>query len=284
MGCPNCTRSPGVVGGHVEHRLGQAQGEGGDRDTTHLQRPQELAQPHVGVPDQLLGRDPHVVEVQLTGIEPPPTDSAHLGPHRETRRVPLHDEARVARRPVRCVVGTCQQGHAEGHVGSGVGDERLPPVDRPPTVSGVRPGLDAAGVGAGVRLGQAEGAEGSPLGERPQPPLALRGVPEQVQRQRADGDVCLQGRRHRLVGQPDLLHGRDEPDRRHPDPAPFLWDQHAEQAECSHLPQQVGRAACLLPRLWRPRGDLVPREIAAQPDQRTLGLAQGEVHPAHPMD
>ena len=72
-------------------------------------------------------------------------------------------------------------------------------------------------------------------------------VAEEVERQRADGDVRLPGRGHGLVGQPDLLHGGDEADRRHADPAPLLGDQHAEQAELPHLAQQVGRAARLLP-------------------------------------
>ena len=104
----------------------------------------------------------------------------------------------------------------------------------------------------------------APFGQRPQPALALRVVAEQVERQRADRHVRLPRRRHRLVGQADLLHRGDEADRRHADAAPLLGDQHAEQAELAHLPEQVGRAPRLLPRLGRAVGDLLLREVAAQ--------------------
>ena len=171
-----------------------------------------------------------------------------------------------------------QQRHAEGHVGAGVGDERLLAVDHPAAVAPLGPGADAAGVGTGVGLGQAEGPERPALGQRSQPALPLLVVAEQEEGQRPDRHVGLPGRGHRLVGQADLLHGGDEADRGHPDPAPLLGDQHAEQPQLAHLPQEVGRADRVLPRLGRSGRDLVLREVAAEPDQVALGLGQGEVH------
>ena len=152
-----------------------------------------------------------------------------------------------------------------------------PLISQPPSRRSARV-RDPAGVGAGVGLGQPERAEGAALGQRPQPSLPLRVVAEQVQRQRADGHVGLPGGGHRLVGQADLLHGGDEADRRHADPAPLLGDQHAEQAQRAHLPEQVGRAPRLLPRQRGARRDLLLGEVAAQPDQVAFGFGEREVH------
>src|SRR4029079_9891083 len=69
-----------------------------------------------------------------------------------------------------------------------------------------------------------------------------------------------------------------EPDRRHPDPAPLLGDEHAEEPELAHLAEQVGRADGALPRLRRPAGDLLGRELAAQLGEVVLTLGQGEIH------
>ena len=135
-----------------------------------------------------------------------------------------------------------QQRHAEGHVGAGVGDERLPAVDHPAAVAPLGPGADAAGVGTGVGLGQAEGAERPALRQRSEPALPLLVVAEQEERQRPDRHVGLPRRGHRLVGQAELLHGGDEADGGHADAAPLLGDQHAEQAQRAHLAEQVGGA------------------------------------------
>ena len=83
---------------------------------------------------------------------------------------------------------------------------------------------------------------------------------------------------HRLVGQADLLHGRDEADRRHADPAPLLGDEDAEQAELAHLAEEIGRAARLLPGPRRPGRDLPLREVAAECGEVPLRLAEREVH------
>ena len=233
----------GVVEGEVEHGLGEAERQRGDGDAADLERPQELAEAEVRVADEVLVGDPHVVEVQLAGVEALPPDAPHLRAHREPGRVLLDDEAWRS-----FVPGAGEQGDAEGHVGAGVGDERLAAVDQPAAVAPLGPGADAPGVGAGVGLGEAEGAERPALGQRPQPALALLVVAEQEQRQRADRDVRLPRGGHRLVGEADLLHGGDEADRGHADAAPLLGDEHAEQAELAHLAEQVGRAARLLPR------------------------------------
>ena len=158
-----------------------------------------------------------------------------------------------------------------------------PLITQPPSLAHGA-GADAAGVGAGVGFGQAERAEHAAFGQRAQPALTLGVVAEEEERKRSDGDVGLPGRGHRLVGQTDLLHGGDEADGGHADPAPLLGHQHPEEAEGPHFAQQVRRAARLLPGRGRPAGDLVLGEVPAERHQLALGFAQGEIHAVHPMD
>ena len=179
-------------------------------------------------------------------------------------------------KPVTAVHGfrARQQGHAERHVGPGVGDEGLAAVDQPAAVASFGPGPDAAGVGPGVGLGEPERTQRPSLGQRAQPALALVVAPEEEEGQRADGDVGLPGGGDGLVGLADLLHGGDEADGRHADAAPLLGDEHAEQAECAHFAQEVGRAAGLLPGQWRPRGDFALGEVAAEADEVAFGFVE----------
>ena len=269
-----------VVERHVEHRLGQAERQRGDGDAPDFERAEELAEPHRRVAEEMVVRDPDVVEEELPGVEAAPTDAAHLRAHGESGRVLLDDEARKGGRFAADRFGSGQQRDAERHVGAGVRDERLAPVDQPAAVAshGSRP--DAARVGSGVGLGQAERAERASLRERPQPALSLRVRAEEVQRQGADRHVRLPRGSHGLVGEADLLHRRDEADGGHADTAPLLGDQHAEQAQGAHLAQQVGRAARLLPRERGARRDLLLGEVATEPDQIAFRFGQREIHGA----
>ncbi len=174
-----------------------------------------------------------------------------------------------------------EQRHAEGHVRPCVGDEGLPAVQQPPTVPPFGAGADPVCVGACVRLGEPERAERASLGERSQPPLALPVAAEQEQRQGPDGHVRLPRGGQRLVRQPDLLHGRDETDRRHADPAPLLGNEDAEETELAHLAEQIGRTALLFPRPRRAGCDLPLCEVTAESGEVALGLGEREVHGAY---
>ncbi len=77
-----------------------------------------------------------------------------------------------------------------------------------------------------------------------------------------------------LIGPADLLHGGDEADGRHADAAPLLGDQHAEEAECAHFAQEVGRAPGLLPGQRRPWGDFALGEVVAEADEVALGFVE----------
>ena len=82
-----------------------------------------------------------------------------FGPHREALGVP--SPRRSSRTPARRRRGhgARQQRDAERHVGARVGDERLAAVDQPAAVAALGARRDAARVGTGVGLGQAERAQ-----------------------------------------------------------------------------------------------------------------------------
>jgi hypothetical protein len=90
-------------------------------------------------------------------------------------------------------------------------------------------------------------------------------------------DSRSRSRVHRLVGQADLLHRGDEADSRHADPSPLRRDQHAEQAQRTHLAEQVGRTPGLLPRDRGTRGDLLLRELATEAHQIAFRLGEREI-------
>ena len=146
-----------------------------------------------------------------------------------------------------------------------------PLISQPPSRRTARVRMPRASEPASGSV-EPERAERASLGQRSQPPLALRVVAEEVERQRADRHVRLPRRGHRLVGQADLLHRGDEADGRHADAAPLLGDQHAEQAQRAHLAEQVGRAAAPPP---------TPAAHAARsPSARTRGRGRpGRVPP-----
>ncbi len=234
--------------------------------------------PRLGSPTRCSSGHPHVVEEQLARVEALPTDAAHLRPHGEAGGVLLDDERGVGGLGIVVARDAGQQRHAEGHVGPGVGDEGLLAVDQPPAVLGLGPGADAAGVGAGVGLGESEGPEGAALSQRSQPPLALLVVAEQEQGERPDGDVGLPRGGDGLVGEADLLHGGHEAGGGHPDPAPLLGHEHAEQPELAHLAEQVRGAARFVPGQRGAGRDLLLREVATEVGQVLFGFGQGEVH------
>ena len=171
-----------------------------------------------------------------------------------------------------------QQGDAERHVGPCVGDERLAAVDQPAAVAPFGPGADPPCVGTGVGLGEPERAQRPPLGQGPQPALPLLVVPEEEERQRADGDVGLPGGGDGLVGVADLLHGGDEADVDMPIPPHSSGTSMPRRPSCAHFAEEIGRAAGLLPGQRRSGSDLALGEVTAEVDEVLFGLAEREVH------
>ena len=268
MGCPNCTRWPAYVGRHVEHGLGQAERQGGDRDAPDLERAQELAESQVRITEEVIVGHPDVVEVELAGIETAPPDAAHLRSHGEARRVLLDDEARERRGLALGRLDAGQQCHAERHVRARVGDERLATVDQPAAVASFGAGADPACIGTGIGLGEPEGTEHAPLGEWSQPALSLGVVAEQVQRQRADrrrAPATLRPRTGRPARSAPSLRRSRSVDMPIPPHSSGIED--AQESELTHLAEQIGRAARLLPGQRRTTCDLPLREVAAEVDE-----------------
>ncbi len=88
----------------------------------------------------------------------------------------------------------------------------------------------------------------------------------------------------RLVGLAQLLERGDEPDGRHPDAAPLLGHEHAEQAELAHLAQEIGRTFLPLPGRRRADRDLLRGELPTQIDQVPLGFGVREIHAPRLLD
>jgi hypothetical protein len=218
--------------------------------------------------------DEHVVEEQLAGVEGAPADAAQLLAPLVPGRVALDDEAAEPGPAVGVLARAGEHGHAEAHVGAGVGDERLLTVDEPAAVDLLGAGADGRRVRAGAGLGEAERAEGAAFGKWPEPPLLLRVVAVVEHGQAPDRDVGLPGGGDRLVGVAERLHRGDEADGRDVGAAPALRDEQPEEAEVAHPPQDLGGTALLLPVARRVRPDLLVREVTRELLQRGLVLGQ----------
>ena len=174
---------------------------------------------------------------------PSPADAAHLRPHREAGRVLLDDEAgehRAAHRPLRRRCGPSRVTPNDMSVPALEMNALRPLISQPPSWRSARV-RDAACVGTGVGLGESEGAEHPTLGERA---AATAPVGRRCRTDTAASTRSSRGpgtRRRRLVGVAELLERGDEADRRHPDAAPLLGYEHAEQPELAHLAEEVGR-------------------------------------------
>ena len=176
-------------------------------------------------------------------------------------------------------LGAGQQRHAERHVGAGVGDERLAAVDQPAAVAALGPGADAARVGAGVGLGQAERAEHASLGQRPQPALALRVVAEEVA-----AAATRWSRAPATRPPPTGRPGRSAPSRRRSRRSTCRCRPTPRGSACRAGPSSpISRSRSVGHRAsshasGRARRDLLLREVAAQADQVAFRLGEREVH------
>ena len=168
-----------------------------------------------------------------------------------------------------------------------VGDERLLAVDHPlaAAVTTVGPlvehrgGAGAAGVAAGVGLGQAEAPERAAGAEVGQPLLALRLGAEPEDRRCAQPDGRLQRDGHRLVDPGELLDGDAQGGQVGAAAPVLLGEGDAEQAQVAHLAHGVdGERVVAVPRLGV-RCDLALGEVANDLAERLLLRGELHVHP-----
>jgi hypothetical protein len=78
---------PGIRQRLVEAALRQADGEGGDRDSSLVENLEELRVATPLLPDEVVHRNPAVVEGQPMSVRSVPTDLRVGGRHGEPRRV-----------------------------------------------------------------------------------------------------------------------------------------------------------------------------------------------------
>ncbi len=152
-----------------------------------------------------------------------------------------------------------------------------PLISQPPSRR-FGPGADAAGVGAGVGLGQAEGTEGAPLGQGPQPPLALLVVAEEQSGREPMVTCACHAAATDWSASPICSMAATKPTVDMPMPPHSSGTSMPEQAQRpisrsrsvgQRASSQAGRS---------PGGDLLLREVPAQLDQLALGLGEREVH------
>ena len=111
-----------------------------------------------------------------------------------------------------------------------IGDVGLLPIHHPAVVAPIRPCLEAAGVGPGIRFGAGDGADAAAGDDIGQEFLLLRATAEPLQRE--GGRHADHGAdRQRLVGPGDLLDRQHGIHDAQPHSAPFLGERDAHHAE-----------------------------------------------------
>jgi hypothetical protein len=208
------------------------------------------------------------------------------------RRVPAHLAVRLALlvagravlddevRDLRAAVVARHRGDRDvaRQLGARVGDELLGAVDDPLAAVEARAGLDVAGVGAGLGLGQAERAElaaGAQVGEVPG--LLLLAA-EQVDRLGAERGVRAHRDRDARVHARELLDGDRVLQRRAARPAVLLRERDAHPPELAHLAHDVGREALGPVELLGDRRHFLHREVADGALQQLGVVGQVENH------
>jgi len=148
------------------------------------------------------------------------------------------------------------------------------PVDDPLVAVADRAGAHAAGIGAGLDLGERESRR--PLAARELRQVALLQLlgPEQLDRERAEllHHQHQSGRRARLR---QFLHRDVERQRARPGAAVLLVEREREDVLLGQQLPQVVRVLGLLVDLGSPRGNPLAGDLADQVAERDLLLAEG---------
>ena len=139
---------------------------------------------------------------------------------------------------------------------------------------------EAAGVGSGAGLGEAEGGELLPGGEVGQPFALLLLGPEEEDRHRPERGVRRDRDRDRRVDSRQLLDRDRVRDRVGAAAAVLLGNRHAHQPELGQLGDEVVGEAVLAVELLGDRGDLLLGEVADRAPDELLLLREVEVHAA----
>ena len=252
-------------------------GQRGDGDAALVEHGEELRHPPTLLAEQVVGGDPAVVEGQAVGVRGVP---AHLAVGRlDDQPVGAgghEDGARLAR------PGAGGDRDERRDRRARVGDEGLLPVEHPLVAveGGLRP--QAAGVAAGVGLGQPEGGQRRPRAELGQPALLLGLGAEAVDGGRPQTDGGLQGDGQGLVDPGDLLDGDAQRGQVAATAAVLLGEGQPEQPQLAHLLDGVDREGVVPVPGLGVRCDLGVGEVPHQRTQRLLlGRGVEERHRGH---
>ena len=241
-------------------------------------------EPHRGIADEVVVGHPHVVEEQLARVEAAPADAAHLRAHREARACPSRRRSsRTSAAPPSPVsVRASSVTPNDMSVPALEMNVLRPLISQPPSRRSAR-GADAAGVGAGVGLGEPERAERASLGERSQPALALRVVAEQVA-----AAATRSSRAPATPPPPTGRPGRAAPSRRRSRPSTCRCRPTPRGSACRAGPsapisrsRSVGQTASS--HACGARAAISFCANSAQVDQVALGLGEREVHRRDPI-
>ncbi len=186
--------------------------------------------------EQMVGGDAAVVEHQAARVRRVPAELAVRRLDDEPGCTRRHDDRRNL--PLR---GQRGDGDHRRHLGAGVGDERLGPVDDPLVALAPRGGLDGAGIRPTVGLGQAKGCQGAAAQQVGEPPRLLLVGAEFKDRIDAEADRRLEGDPHRLVDASDLLDGHAQRCEVAAGTTVLDGERQAHEPEAAHLADDIGR-------------------------------------------
>jgi hypothetical protein len=250
-----------VRDGGVERGAADAQRLRGDRDAPAIQRAQRDAESLTARAEDRLRADPHLLELEIHAAEPAHAERVRADRASETRRVHRHEKGGDA------AAARVRLGRRE-HDGDlrrlGVGYPHFAAGDGVAAIVRARDGLLVAGVGAGVLLGQREGANRVAGCQAPQPFLFLRGGAELGNRLGDERGVDRGDDRDDRAGPGEGLDRQRVSDVVPSAAAPLARDRRAKQAERRRLADQRTRELAGLIDPRRLRRDAVcgkPRDL-----------------------
>ena len=199
---------------------------------------EELAQAGAALAHQVASWDPAVVERQRPRIRRVPSHLPIRLPEAVAgSAVRDHDVRDLA--PVAVPAGHGRYHHHSRDLGAGIGDELLGSVDHPLPVLERGAGVRVTGIGAGLRLGQSEGAQLLAATEARQPLLLLLGGSKQVDGLCSQRGVRAQGDRHRGVNARQLLYHQHVRERVAPRAAVLGRERDPHQIELCKPPHDL---------------------------------------------
>ena len=174
IGRPNVWRCVGVGHRVVDAALDHADGERGDGDASVVEDLEELCEAAAALAEQVVLGHPALDERQAVRVGGVPAHLAVRRLHLEAGRARRHDDGGDLTR-----TGERGDGDERRDRRAGVGDERLLAVDHPLSARRIQrgPRACAAGVGAGVGLGQPEAPRARPAQRSGSHRSCWRGLP-----------------------------------------------------------------------------------------------------------